>query len=149
MVKVTIDGIEVEVEPGTSILNAARKIGGDAVPPAMCYYSKLPGTGGKCRTCLVEVAAGSTADPRPMPKLVASCSTPVQDGMVVNNKTSERVHNNRGGVVEFLLANHPLDCPICDQAGECQSNMSSDSYALYFMHANRCHGMGNCLALRI
>jgi NADH-quinone oxidoreductase subunit G len=119
MVKVTIDGIEVEVEPGTSILNAARKIGGDAVPPAMCYYSKLPGTGGKCRTCLVEVAAGSTADPRPMPKLVASCSTPVQDGMVVNNKTSERVHKNRGGVVEFLLANHPLDCPICDQAGEC------------------------------
>jgi NADH-quinone oxidoreductase subunit G len=119
MVKVTIDGIEVEVEPGTSILNAARKIGGDAVPPAMCYYSKLPGTGGKCRTCLVEVAAGSAADPRPMPKLVASCSTPVQDGMVVNNKTSERVHNNRGGVVEFLLANHPLDCPICDQAGEC------------------------------
>ena len=119
MVKVTIDGIEVEVEPGTTILNAARKIGGDAVPPAMCYYSKLPGTGGKCRTCLVEVAAGSAADPRPMPKLVASCSTPVQDGMVVNNKTSERVHNNRGGVVEFLLANHPLDCPICDQAGEC------------------------------
>jgi NADH-quinone oxidoreductase subunit G len=119
MVKVTIDGIEVEVEPGTSILNAARKIGGDVVPPAMCYYSKLPGTGGKCRTCLVEVAAGSTADPRPMPKLVASCSTPVQDGMVVNNKTSERVHKNRGGVVEFLLANHPLDCPICDQAGEC------------------------------
>ncbi len=119
MVKVTIDGIEVEVEPGTSILNAARKIGGDAVPPAMCYYSKLPGTGGKCRTCLVEVAAGSAADPRPMPKLVASCSTPVQDGMVVNNKTSERVHSNRGGVVEFLLANHPLDCPICDQAGEC------------------------------
>jgi NADH-quinone oxidoreductase subunit G len=100
-------------------LNAARKIGGDVVPPAMCYYSKLPGTGGKCRTCLVEVAAGSAADPRPMPKLVASCSTPVQDGMVVNNKTSERVHNNRGGVVEFLLANHPLDCPICDQAGEC------------------------------
>ncbi|MEY5133167.1 MAG: hypothetical protein RLZZ198_1171 [Bacteroidota bacterium] len=119
MVKVTIDGIEVEVEPGTSILNAARKIGGDVVPPAMCYYSKLPGTGGKCRTCLVEVAAGSAADPRPMPKLVASCSTPVQDGMVVNNKTSERVHSNRGGVVEFLLANHPLDCPICDQAGEC------------------------------
>lgn len=119
MVKVTIDGIDVEVEQGTSILNAARKIGGDSVPPAMCYYSKLPGTGGKCRTCLVEVAAGSAADPRPIPKLVASCSTPVADGMVVNNKTSERVHQNRGGVVEFLLANHPLDCPVCDQAGEC------------------------------
>jgi NADH-quinone oxidoreductase subunit G len=119
MVKVTIDNIEVEVEPGTTILNAARQIGGEVVPPAMCYYSKLPGSGGKCRTCLVEVAAGSAADPRPMPKLVASCSTNVMDGMIVKNKTSERVHENRGGVVEFLLANHPLDCPVCDQAGEC------------------------------
>jgi NADH-quinone oxidoreductase subunit G len=119
MVKVIIDDIEVEVEPGTTILNAARKIGGDVVPPAMCYYSKLEGSGGKCRTCLVEVAAGSTADPRPMPKLVASCSTPVMDGMIVKNKTSERVYDNRAAVTEFLLINHPLDCPICDQAGEC------------------------------
>jgi NADH-quinone oxidoreductase subunit G len=119
MVKVTIDGIEVEVEAGTTVLNAARKIGGDVVPPAMCYYSKLEGSGGKCRTCLVEVAAGSANDPRPMPKLVASCSTPVQDGMVIKNKTSEKVHVGRGAVTEFLLINHPLDCPICDQAGEC------------------------------
>lgn len=119
MVKVIIDDIEVEVEPGTTILNAARMIGGDVVPPAMCYYSKLQGSGGKCRTCLVEVAAGSAADPRPMPKLVASCSTPVMDGMVVKNKTSERVYDNRAAVTEFLLINHPLDCPICDQAGEC------------------------------
>ncbi|TXI86409.1 MAG: 2Fe-2S iron-sulfur cluster binding domain-containing protein [Crocinitomicaceae bacterium] len=119
MVKVTIDGIDVEVEAGTTVLNAARKIGGDVVPPAMCYYSKLEGSGGKCRTCLVEVAAGSANDPRPMPKLVASCSTPVQDGMVIKNKTSEKVHVNRGAVTEFLLINHPLDCPICDQAGEC------------------------------
>jgi NADH-quinone oxidoreductase subunit G len=119
MVKVTIDDKEIEVAPGTTILNAARQIGGDVVPPAMCYYSKLEGSGGKCRTCLVEVAAGSSADPRPMPKLVASCSTPVQDGMVVKNKSSERVHENRGAVTEFLLINHPLDCPICDQAGEC------------------------------
>lgn len=119
MVKVIIDDIEVEVEPGTTILNAARKIGGDIVPPAMCYYSKLQGSGGKCRTCLVEVAAGSAADPRPMPKLVASCSTPVMDGMIVKNKTSERVYDNRAAVTEFLLINHPLDCPICDQAGEC------------------------------
>ena len=117
--KVTIDDIEIEVEAGTTILNAARKIGGEVVPPAMCYYSKLPGTGGKCRTCLVEVAAGSTADPRPMPKLVASCSTPVMDGMIVKNKTSQRVHEGRSAVVEFLLINHPLDCPVCDQAGEC------------------------------
>lgn len=119
MIKVTIDDIEIEVEEGTTILNAARQVGGDIVPPAMCYYSALPGTGGKCRTCLVEVAAGSTKDPRPMPKLMVSCSTQVMDGMIVKNKTSERVQENRAGVVEFLLANHPLDCPVCDQAGEC------------------------------
>ncbi|HVK46950.1 MAG TPA: 2Fe-2S iron-sulfur cluster-binding protein [Pseudobacter sp.] len=117
--KVTIDNITIDVEPGTSILNAARMIGGDVAPPAMCYYSKLKGSGGKCRTCLVEVAAGSTADPRPMPKLVASCRTNVMDGMVVKNITSDRVIDARNGVVEFLLINHPLDCPICDQAGEC------------------------------
>ncbi|MEJ0079750.1 MAG: 2Fe-2S iron-sulfur cluster-binding protein [Puia sp.] len=69
MFKVTIDNINIEVEAGTSILNASRMIGGDVVPPAMCYYSTLKGSGGKCRTCLVEVAAGSSADPRPMPKL--------------------------------------------------------------------------------
>jgi NADH-quinone oxidoreductase subunit G len=117
--KVTIDNINIEVEPGTSILNASRKIGGDVAPPAMCYYSTLKGSGGKCRTCLVEVAAGSTADPRPMPKLIASCRTNVMDGMVVKNITSEKVLDARKGVVEFLLINHPLDCPICDQAGEC------------------------------
>ncbi len=119
LLKVTIDNITVEVEPGTSILMAAREIGGDVTPPAMCYYSKLKGSGGKCRTCLVEVASGSTADPRPMPKLVASCRTNVMDGMVVKNLTSEKVIDARKGVVEFLLLNHPLDCPICDQAGEC------------------------------
>ena len=117
--KVTIDNITIDVPAGTTILNAARKIGGDVAPPAMCYYSKLEGSGGKCRTCLVEVAAGSTADPRPMPKLVASCRTTVMDGMMVKNITSEKVMDARKGVVEFLLINHPLDCPICDQAGEC------------------------------
>jgi len=117
--KVTIDNITIEVEPGTSILNAARRIGGEVAPPAMCYYTKLQGSGGKCRTCLVEVAAGSTADPRPMPKLVASCRTNVMDGMIVKNITSEKVLDARAGVVELLLINHPLDCPICDQAGEC------------------------------
>ncbi|HEY1115182.1 MAG TPA: 2Fe-2S iron-sulfur cluster-binding protein [Chitinophagaceae bacterium] len=117
--KVTIDNITIEVEPGTSILQAARQIGGDIVPPAMCYYSKLQGSGGKCRTCLVKVAAGSTADPRPMPKLVASCRTNVMDGMVVENITNPAVLEARKGVVEFLLLNHPLDCPVCDQAGEC------------------------------
>lgn len=118
-IKVTIDNITIDVAPGTTILNAARAIGGEVAPPAMCYYSKLEGSGGKCRTCLVEVAAGSTADPRPMPKLVASCRTTVMDGMIVKNITSDRVIDARNGVVEFLLINHPLDCPICDQAGEC------------------------------
>lgn len=118
--KVTIDGIPVEVAPGTTILNAARQIGGDIVPPAMCYYSKLEGSGGKCRTCLVKVSKGSEKDPRPMPKLVASCRTTVMDGMEVQNITSPEVVEARKGVVEMLLINHPLDCPVCDQAGECK-----------------------------
>jgi len=119
LIKVTIDNIEVEVEPGTTILNAARKIGGTVVPPAMCYYSKLEGSGGYCRTCLVKVAQGSSKDPRPMPKLVPSCRTIVQEGMVVQNITSPEVMENRAAITEFLLINHPLDCPVCDQAGEC------------------------------
>lgn len=117
--KLTIDNISIEVPAGTTILNAARKIGGEVAPPAMCYYSKLEGSGGKCRTCLVEVSKGSEKDPRPMPKLVASCRTTVMDGMEVKNITSTKVIDARNGVVEFLLINHPLDCPICDQAGEC------------------------------
>jgi len=118
--KITIDGIPVEVAPGTTILNAARQIGGDIVPPAMCYYSTLEGSGGKCRTCLVKVSKGSEKDPRPMPKLVASCRTTVMDGMEVQNITSPDVLDARKGVVEMLLINHPLDCPVCDQAGECK-----------------------------
>lgn len=90
-IKVTIDGKSVEVDPGTTILDAARQVGGDVVPPAMCYYSSLEGSGGKCRTCLVQVTKGSERDPRPMPKLVPSCSTAVMDGMEVSNKTSDRV----------------------------------------------------------
>ncbi len=118
LLKVTIDGIEIEVPAGTTILEAARKIGKN-VPPAMCYYSKLEGSGGKCRTCIVKVSQGSTKDPRPMPKPVASCRTQVMDGMVVLNETSPEIMEARASVVEFLLINHPLDCPICDQAGEC------------------------------
>lgn len=123
--KVTFDGIEIEVPPGTTIMQAARKIAEADVtkrhlaPPAMCYYEPLKGSGGKCRACLVRVAAGSAKDPRPMPKLVPSCITTVQDGMVVENTTNESVVEQRKGIVEFLLINHPLDCPVCDQAGEC------------------------------
>lgn len=119
MPKVKIDGFEIEVADGTTVLNAARQIGGDLVPPAMCYYSSLKGSGGKCRTCLVKVTKGSEKDPRPMPKLMASCQTVVMDGMEVASISSPEVTNARKGVVEFLLLNHPLDCPICDQAGEC------------------------------
>jgi NADH-quinone oxidoreductase subunit G len=119
MARVTIDDITIEVPDGTTILNAARMIGGEVVPPAMCYYSSLKTSGGYCRTCIVKVEQGSEKDPRPMPKPVASCRTTVMDGMVVRNITSPEVLEARAGVVEFLLANHPLDCPICDQAGEC------------------------------
>lgn len=119
MAKVTIDGVEIQVPDGTTILNAARSVGGAIVPPAMCYYSKLKESGGKCRTCLVKVTKGSEKDPRPMPKLVPSCRTTVMDGMEVQNITSPDVLEARKGIVEMLLINHPLDCPICDQAGEC------------------------------
>lgn len=128
MAKVTIDGVSIDVPDGTTILNAARMIGGDIVPPAMCYYSKLKTSGGYCRTCIVKVTQGSEKDPRPMPKPVASCRTTVMDGMVVENITSPEVLEARAGVVEFLLLNHPLDCPVCDQAGECDlQNLSYEN----------------------
>lgn len=117
--KVTIDGKEIDVPKGTTILQAARMIGPEVAPPAMCYYSKLKTSGGYCRTCIVKVTQGSAANPTPMPKPVASCRTEVMDGMVVENFTNADVLEARKGVVEFLLINHPLDCPICDQAGEC------------------------------
>jgi NADH-quinone oxidoreductase subunit G len=132
MLKVTIDNITIEVPEGTTILQAARMIdeqhNANIAPPAMCYYSKLKTTGGYCRTCIVHVEKGSEKDPRPMPKPVASCRTTVMDGMVVRNTTSPEVLEARAGVVEFLLINHPLDCPICDQAGECDlQNLSYEN----------------------
>ena len=131
MAKVTIDGIETEVPDGTTILQAARMIGPEVTPPAMCYYTKLKTSGGYCRTCLVEVTKGSEKDPRPMPKLVASCRTNVMDGMVVTNELSPRVQEARAGIVEMLLINHPLDCPICDQAGECHLQDLSYEHGKY------------------
>ncbi len=119
MPTVTIDGHSIVVPDGTTILQAARMIGPEVAPPTMCYYSKLKTSGGYCRTCIVKVTKGSDKDPRPMPKLVASCRTMVMDGMEVVNNTSPEVVDARKGVVEFLLINHPLDCPVCDQAGEC------------------------------
>lgn len=119
MPKVTIDGHEIEVPKGTTILQAARMLGPEVAPPAMCYYSKLEVSGGYCRTCIVRVTKMNTQNPNPMPKPVASCRTEVMDGMEVVNFSSEQVLEDRKGVVEFLLINHPLDCPVCDQAGEC------------------------------
>ena len=115
--KVTIDGIEIDVPKGTTILQAARMIGPEVAPPAMCYYSSLKTSGGYCRTCIVKVTQGSAANPTPMPKPVASCRTEVMDGMVVENNINAELLEARKGVVEFLLINHPLDCPVCDQAG--------------------------------
>lgn len=119
MPTITIDGKTIEVPAGTTILQAARMIGKDVTPPAMCYYTKLQGSGGYCRTCIVRVSKASANNPNPMPKPVASCRTMVEDGMEVENYQSPEILEARKGVVEFLLANHPLDCPICDQAGEC------------------------------
>lgn len=118
--KITIDGHTIEVEAGTTILQAARQIGGECVPPTMCYDSKVKDCGGKCRCCLVEVTKGSERDPRPMPKLQPSCVTAAQDGMEVKSATSPKAIEARKAVTEFLLINHPLDCPVCDQAGECK-----------------------------
>ena len=92
MPKVTIDGHSIEVAEGTTILDAARMIGGEIVPPAMCYYSKLKTSGGYCRTCIVKVTKGSEKDPRPMPKPVPSCRTTVMDGMEVQNITKNSYH---------------------------------------------------------
>src|SRR5471030_3248469 len=126
MPKVTIEGHSIEVPNGTTILQAARMIvdqpgyqGANIAPPTMCYYTSLKTSCGYCRTCIVKVSKGSEKDPRPMPKPVASCRTTVMDGMEVQNITSPELLDARRGVVEFLLINHPLDCPICDQAGEC------------------------------
>ena len=110
--KITIDGQTIDVEPGTTVLQAARMIGGDCVPPAMCYYSKLKQTGGKCRCCLVEVTKGNERDPRPMPKLQPSCDTAVQECMEMISATSESAVTAHNSVSESYLINHQLHCPV-------------------------------------
>lgn len=106
-VEVTVDGRKVLIEAGSSIIQAAEKAG--VTIPRYCYHDKLA-IAGNCRMCLVDVER--------MPKLIASCAMPVQNGMVVHT-TSERITKAREGVTEMLLENHPLDCPVCDQGGEC------------------------------
>jgi NADH-quinone oxidoreductase subunit G len=104
----TLDGREVEAPDGAMIVDAAKY--GDVEIPVFCYEPKLGQPVGACRMCLVEVEG--------IPKLQTACSTAVKDGMVVNTQT-ERVHQAQRAVVEFLLINHPLDCPVCDKGGEC------------------------------
>ena len=108
MPKLTIDGIEVEAPAGATVLQAAELAGIEI--PRFCYHERLS-IAGNCRMCLVEI---EKAPPKP----IASCAWPVGEGMVVHTD-SPMVRNARRGVMEFLLINHPLDCPICDQGGEC------------------------------
>ncbi|MDH3241023.1 MAG: NADH-quinone oxidoreductase subunit NuoG [Alphaproteobacteria bacterium] len=108
MVKVTVDGTEIEVEPGSTVLQACEQAGVEI--PRFCYHERLS-IAGNCRMCLVEVSPGP-------PKPAASCAMPVGEGMEIKTD-SDMVKKARRGVMEMLLINHPLDCPICDQGGEC------------------------------
>src|SRR5271165_4313203 len=119
MAKVTIDGITVEVANGSTILQAAEQAGGEI--PRFCYHERLA-IAGNCRMCLVEV---EKAPPKP----IASCAYPVAEGMIVHTD-SKMVRNGRRGVMEFLLINHPLDCPICDQGGECDLQDQAMGYGM-------------------
>ena len=116
MAKVTVDGIEIEIANGSTVLQAAEAAGREV--PRFCYHERLS-IAGNCRMCLVEIEK--------IPKPVASCGQPVADGMVIKTD-SEMVRKGRRGVVEFLLINHPLDCPICDQGGECDLQDEAVSY---------------------
>jgi NADH-quinone oxidoreductase subunit G len=131
LVRLTIEGREVEVPQGTNLLEAAKLAG--VLVPHYCYHPSLP-VAGVCRMCLVEVEG--------WPKLAAACATPVAAGMVAT-VSSPKAKQGRQGVLEFLLINHPLDCPICDQAGECelqdyvfQEGRSGTRYAEYAKRYN-------------
>ncbi|ORY18016.1 hypothetical protein BCR34DRAFT_505212 [Clohesyomyces aquaticus] len=126
-VELTIDGKKVSIEAGSALIQACEKAG--STVPRYCYHEKLM-IAGNCRMCLVEVERA--------PKPVASCAWPVQPGMVVKTD-SPLVHKAREGVMEFLLANHPLDCPICDQGGECDLQ---DQSMRYGADRGRFHEMG-------
>jgi NADH-quinone oxidoreductase subunit G len=116
MAKLTIDGIEVEVQDGINAIEAAKAA--DVHVPHFCYHPSLSVVG-QCRMCLIEVEG--------MPKLQAGCATPVKDGMKIH-VWNEKVDKARKGQMEFLLINHPLDCPICDKAGECPLQDYSFNY---------------------
>src|SRR5260370_39869720 len=116
MPKVTIDGQELEVAAGTTILQACQEAGIEI--PHFCYHERL-NIAGNCRMCLVEVEKS--------PKPVASCAMPVAEGNVILTQ-SEKAKKARNGVMEMLLINHALDCPICDQGGECDLQGQAMAY---------------------
>ncbi|AOA62927.1 Subunit of mitochondrial NADH:ubiquinone oxidoreductase (complex I) [Komagataella phaffii CBS 7435] len=115
-VELTVDGVKVSIEAGSSIIQAAEKAG--VTIPRYCYHEKLA-VAGNCRMCLVEIERS--------PKLAASCAMPVQNGMSVLTNTP-KIKKAREGVTEMLLENHPLDCPVCDQGGECDLQEQSLRY---------------------
>jgi len=116
MPKLTVNGVEVEVPAGASVLQACEEAGAEV--PRFCYHERLS-IAGNCRMCLVEMERS--------PKPVASCAMPAGDGMVIRTDT-DMVKKAREGVMEFLLINHPLDCPICDQGGECDLQDQAMTY---------------------
>ena len=116
MKKIKIDNAEIEVEDHLTIMQACEEAGKEI--PRFCYHDKLS-VAGNCRMCLVEVEGA--------PKPVASCAMPVNEGMSIRTNT-EKVKKAREGVMEFLLINHPLDCPVCDQAGECDLQDQTVAY---------------------
>ncbi len=116
MITVTIDGHKIEVPQGYTVMQACEKA--EKEIPLFCYHPKLS-IAGNCRMCLVEIEK--------MPKLAASCAMPAADGMVIHTQ-SEKVKKGREGVLELLLLNHPLDCPVCDQGGECDLQDLSYNY---------------------
>jgi NADH-quinone oxidoreductase subunit G len=121
MVKLKVDGTEIEIDAGSSVLQACEKAGREI--PRFCYHERLS-VAGNCRMCLVEIEKA--------PKPIASCAYPVAEGMAVKTDTP-MVRQARRGVMEFLLINHPLDCPICDQGGEC--DLQDQSYAYGMDHS--------------
>src|SRR3990172_8312115 len=108
LVSLTIDGVGVSVPPGMLVIEAAKQAG--VLVPHYCYHPGLP-VAGVCRMCLVGIEKG--------PQLPIACATKVAEGMVVRTQTAQ-AKSARMGVLELLLINHPLDCPICDQSGECE-----------------------------
>src|SRR4051812_32570581 len=127
MATVTINGKTIDVPDGTNLIRAAEMAGEEI--PTYCYHPGLS-VAGNCRMCLVDIRAMSAKQPNPLPKLQIGCNTIVQDGMVVESN-NPRVIEARQGVLEFLLINHPIDCPICDQAGECKLQEYYMDYGRY------------------